>query len=98
MACDEFSKAIDWYKSGGATEQHHVVVYFTKHFGYGESLPEHQDSVHYVTGQLLVDNNPKPHLYGNGLPVFNNSGKNGQMVKSSDLSYDLKIFPEGTVS
>jgi hypothetical protein len=98
MACDEFSKAIDWLNSGDGTHIHPVVVYFTKHFAFGESFPQHQDSVHYATGEVAAKASPKPHLSGVNLPVFTNSGKAGKMVQSSELTYDLEIFPDGNVS
>jgi len=99
MPCTEFVNAINWKKSGGASELHPVVAYFTKHYGYSDSPtpPAHRDAVHYASGEVAAVDSPKPHLKGT-LKAAKNSEADGVMSSDPALTYDVEIYPDGALS
>ena len=60
-------------------------------------LPGIKDAVHYGSGEVQAVDTPKPHLKGT-LKCAKNSDQYGQMVETSALTYDVEIFPDGTLS
>jgi hypothetical protein len=99
MPCTEFVNAIDWSKKTTNTEHFPVIAYFTKHFGTTgpATLPGAKDAVHYASGKVFAVDTPKPHLKGT-LKAAKNSEQDGEMVETSTLTYDVEIFPDGTLS
>ena len=95
MACTEFQKAIDWSKKSTNHELYPVIAYFTKH--YGSATSTSRDYVHYASGPVLAYDTPAPHLEGT-LKGAVNSEKDGEMNKSSSLTYDVKVWPNGKLS
>jgi hypothetical protein len=98
MACAEITNAIAWNKKSTKTEIFPVKAYFTKHFGGGAtSVTAAKDAVHYASGDVFAVDTPTPHLKGT-LKAAKNTEQHGEMVETSDLTYDVEIFPEGTLS
>lgn len=99
MPCTEFVNAIDWSKQTTGQEFFPVVAYFTKHFGTAgpAAIPGIKDAVHYGSGEVQAVDTPKPHLKGT-LKAAKNSEQDGEMVETSTLTYDVEIFPDGTLS
>ena len=100
MPCTEFVNAIDWSKKTTSNELFPVIAYFTKHFGYGgttTSTTQHRDAVHYASGEVLAYNTPTPHLKGT-LKGATNTEDPGVMKAAPSLTYDVEIFPDGTLS
>ena len=100
MPCTEFVNAIDWSKKTTSREHFPVFAYFTKHYGYGgttTATTEHRDAVHYASGEVTVGNTPTPHLKGT-LKGATNTDQDGGMKAAPSLTYDVKIFPDGTLS
>jgi hypothetical protein len=98
MACTEITDAIAWNNKTTANEHYQVDAYFTKHFGTTGVLdiPQNRDTVHFASGRVSAANKPTPHLKGT-LKVWKND-ENGKMVSSSQLTYDVEIYPDGTLS
>src|SRR5262245_8119199 len=98
MPCAEFTNAIAWNKKSTSKEEFPVKAYFTKHFGGGAgSVTSAKDAVHYASGNVVAVDTPTPHLKGT-LKVAKNSEKDGEMIESTALSYDVEVFPDGTLS
>jgi hypothetical protein len=98
MPCSEFTNAIAWNKKTTGNESFPVMAYFTKHFGGGAgSVTTAKDAVHYASGQVVAVDTPTPRLKGT-LPVAKNTEKAGEMVETSDLTYDIEVSPDGTLS
>jgi hypothetical protein len=98
MPCAEFTNAIAWNKQSTSKERFPVKAYFTKHFGGGAtSLTALKDTVHYASGDVFAVDAPTSYLKGT-LKVSKNTEQDGEMVETSDLTYDVEIFPDGTLS
>jgi hypothetical protein len=98
MPCAEFTNAIAWNKKSTGKENFPVKAYFTKHFGGGAtSVTSVKDAVHYASGNVVAVDTPTPHLKGT-LKAAKNTEEEGEMVETSNLTYDVEIFPDGTLS
>ena len=110
MPCTEFTAAIAWSQKSTGKFKFPVTAYFTKHFGpavgldpdakfvpVGSPDPTAKDAVHYASGDVVAVNKPTPHLMGT-LNVAKNTEKDGEMVTDPSLTYDVEIFPDGTLS
>jgi hypothetical protein len=99
MACNEFTNALAWAQQSDKEEIYPVFAYFTKHYGSGELsyTVEHKDAVHYATGEMFVINSPTPHLKGT-LNGARNIESAELIEPKPELTYDIEIFPDGTVS
>ena len=98
MSCAEFTNAIAWNKKSTGEEAFPVKAYFTKHFGGGAtSITAAKDAVHYASGDVFAVDTPTPYLKGT-LKVAKNSEQDGEMLETSDLTYDVEIFPDGMLS
>lgn len=98
MPCAEFTNAIAWNKQSTAKETFPVKAYFTKHFGGGAtSVTAIKDAVQYASGDVWAVDTPTPHLKGT-LKAAKNTEQNGEMLETSDLTYDVEIFPDGMLS
>jgi hypothetical protein len=99
MPCTEFVNAIDWSKKTTSKELFPVIAYFTKHYGAGATPASTQmkDAVHYASGEVLAYDTPKPHLKGT-LNAAKNTEEAGVMKETPSLTYDVEIFPDGTLS
>jgi hypothetical protein len=95
MPCAEFTNAIVWNKKSTQNEYFPVKAYFTKHFGSGATATK--DAVHYASGNVAAVDAPSSHLEGT-LTVAKNTEQDGEMVETSDLTYDVEVFPDGTLS
>jgi hypothetical protein len=96
MPCAEFTNAIAWNKKSTPQQDFPVVAYFTKHFGSG-GVPASKDAVHYASGRVAAVDKPTPHLAGS-LKAAKNIDSFGQMDSTSDLTYDVEIFPDGILT
>lgn len=96
MACAEFVEAINWSKQSVAKEKFPVTAYLTKHFGAAGKMMSAQDAVHYASGEVVTVNSPSPHLAGS-LKVSKNTDQDGKMVFAPNLTYDVELFPDGTL-
>ena len=100
MPCAEITNAIAWNKQSTIEWVYPVKAYFTKHYGYGggaTSVTTHGDAVDYASGNLLAVDTPTPHLKGT-LKAAKNTENDGEMAETSDLTYDVEIFPDGALS
>lgn len=97
MPCAEFTNAIAWNQKTTPKEEFPVIAYFTKHFGFGGASTASKDAVHYASGKVFAVDQPTPHLKGT-LKASRNSDTFGQMDLTSDLTYDIEIFPDGMLS
>ena len=99
MACNEFTNALAWAQQSQGTDVYPVWAYFTKHYGSGElsNAAINKDAVHYASGEMYVLNSPTPHLKGtlNGARNLESAELIGP---KPNLTYDVEIFPDGTVS
>jgi hypothetical protein len=99
MPCEEITGAIAWNKKSESKAVFPVKAYFTLHYGTG-IVPHtfiQKDTVHYASGDVLAVDTPTPHLKGT-LKVARNTEQDGEMAETSDLTYDVEIFPDGTLS
>src|SRR5262245_23872566 len=98
MSCAEFTNAIAWNKNSTGKEDFPVKAYFTKHFGGGQtSVTAAKDAVHYASGYVTAVDTPTPHLKGN-LKAAKNTEQDGEMAETSNITYDVEIFADGTLS
>src|SRR5207248_488743 len=98
MACAEFTNAVNWSKQTTSQETFPVTAYFTMHFGGGLSVSTaSKDAVHYASGNVVAVDTPTPHLKGT-LKAAKNTDQDGEMAESSELTYDVEIFLDGTLS
>jgi hypothetical protein len=98
MPCTEFVNAIAWNKQSTTHDYYPFHAYFTRHLGLAPtSQPGFKDAVHYASGDVSAVDTPTPHLMGT-LNGAKNSDQPGQMVETSSLTYDVEIFPDGTLS
>jgi len=104
MACLEFQSAIDWIKqshtinSAGDVENYPVMLYFTKHFG-NPAILDGPDHIHFASQFAVLVDTPTPHLRATDMPtLFNSDTISPGMVKSTTITYDVEVFPEGTIS
>jgi hypothetical protein len=95
MPCAEITKAIAWSKQSTGKQKFPVKAYFAKHFGSGGMASK--DAVHYASGDVVAADTPTPHLKGT-LKAAKNTGQDGEMVSAPDLTYDVEIYPDGTLS
>ena len=98
MPCAEITKAIAWSKKTTGGEVFPVKAYFTKHFGGGAtSVTAAKDAVHYASGFVTAADKPTPHLFGT-LKAAKNTEEDGEMAETSELTYDVEIYPDGPLS
>ena len=97
MPCAEFTSAINWSKQSTIAETFPVKAYFTKHYGYGDPQKKHRDTVHYASGEVFAAGTTKPYWLKGTLSVAKNTDTDGEMASSSDLKYDVEIYPDGGV-
>jgi hypothetical protein len=104
MACTEFQAAIDWIRqshvinAAGDVENHPVMLYFTMHFG-NPAVLDGPDHIHFATQFAVLKDSPTPHLSASDMPtLFNSDTISPGMVKSTTITYDIEVFPEGTIS
>ena len=104
MACLEFQSAIDWIRqshvinSAGDVETYPVMLYFTMHFG-TPAILDGPDHIHFASAFAHLIDSPTPHLSASDMPtLFNSDTISPGMVKSTTITYDVQVFPEGTIS
>lgn len=95
MPCAEFTNAIAWNKQSTSAVKFPVTAYFTKHYGSGVAATK--DAVHYASGYVFAVDTPTPHLKGT-LKSAKNTELYGEMAETSTLTYEVEIFPDGTLS
>src|SRR5262245_99207 len=91
MPCQEVTDAISWLKQSTANS---VLIYFSRHLG--APVTASKDIVYYASGRAKVKDTPQPHLIGS-LTVASSKDVSGQMVSDS-ATYDVEIFPDGTLT
>jgi hypothetical protein len=57
-----------------------------------------KDLVHYASGSVIVVDKPTLHLKGTSLAVAKNTDTYGVMVADPNLTYDIEVYPDGTLS
>jgi hypothetical protein len=97
MPCAEITNAIAWSQKTTDAEAYPVHAYFTKHYGYDQPATEHKDAVFYASGPVYAVSGPPSHLKGS-LKVAKNTEIAGQMSESSELTFDVEVFPDGTLT
>jgi hypothetical protein len=99
MPCAEITNAIAWNKKSNGETEFPVIAYFTRHVGLGSKTTDDsvQDGVTYATGKVVAVDQPSPHLKGT-LAVAKNTDQNNLMIADPQLTYDVEIFPDGTLS